>query len=382
MLTQTATVVPLTAAAIVAQVFREGQSSGSRATIDNCRIHIISQGSDPRWIIVGEPRKALPVLSSWAPWKISSRVRWNAVRMAAAMNLLPSMPGVQSSMMQIDTSYWRANLPCFPKQWSAVIHVGNASHSRKAILFLIENGERVVSASKIPLVAGAVGAIFNEADMLDLLSRFDYLPRVLFRDRERGIATQSWLVGKPVSRGFSEPHLNLLRSLVRADGTARVSGCREELSASLAASDLPFDRSVLARGLELLDYDSPLRCFVEHRDFAPWNLKWLRRDVLGLLDWEWAIAEGLPWQDACRHFYIDDVHFGGSGQVWEALLSNEVLFHYRREFEIPTEALPALTMRYLLRELLMEWEGQNEWLAKYAFRQIQSLLKSVSSLKV
>ena len=124
---------------------------------------------------------ALPVLSSWAPWKTSSRIRWGAVRMAAAANLLSKMPGIQSSAMKIDTSYWRKNLPYFPKRWSAVIHVGNASHSRKAILFLVENGERVVSASKVPLVNGAAAAIFNEADMLDLLSRFDYLPRVLFQ---------------------------------------------------------------------------------------------------------------------------------------------------------------------------------------------------------
>jgi hypothetical protein len=380
MLTQPTVAAPLTAARVVAEVFRESRSSESFAEKENCSIHVISQGGEPRWIIVGAPSKALPVLNSWAPWKISSRLRWNAVRMAAATNVLPKMPGVQNSLTQIDTSYWRAHLLCFPKEWSAVIHVGNASRSRKAILFLIESGERVVSASKIPLVAGAVQAIFNEADMLDLLDRFDYLPRVLFRDRERGVATQSWLVGKPVSRGFSQAHLDLLNSLASA-GTARVSDYREELGAGLEATDLPFDRSELARGLELLDCDVPLRCFVEHRDFAPWNLKWLRRDVLGLLDWEWGVPGGLPWQDACRHFYSDDAHFGSSGQVWEALLSNEILLRYRREFDIPIKALPALTMRYLLRALLMESEGGNERLAEYAFSQILALIRATTPVR-
>ena len=146
-------------------------------------------------------------------------------------------------------------------------------------------------------------------------------------------------MGKPVSRGFTQAHLDLLKSLARVDGTTRVSDYREELIRGLQLSDLPFDRSVLARGLDMLDCDLPLPSFVEHRDFAPWNLKWLRKDVLGLLDWEWGEPEGLPWQDACRHFYIEDVHFGGSGQVWQALLSNEILLRYRREFDIPAEAL-------------------------------------------
>ena len=381
MLTQTATVAPLTAAGVIAEIFRESQSTETSATTERCRIHIISHGAEPRWIIVGAPNKALPVLSSWAPWKTSSRIRWNAVRIAAATNMLPNMPGVQNSVIQIDTSYWRANLPNFLHQWTAVIHVGNASHSRKAILFLIESGERVVSVSKIPLVAGAEKAIFNEADMLDLLNRFDYLPRVLFRDRDRGVAAQSWLVGQPVSRGFSEAHLDLLKSLVREDETAKISDYRDELGAGLQALDLPFDRSVLGRGLEMLDLDVPLRSFVEHRDFAPWNLKWLRKDVLGLLDWEWGVPEGLPWQDACRYFYIEDVHFGGTGRVWEALLSNEILLRYRRDFDIPIKALPALTMRYLLRELLMEWEGGNQRLAEYAFSQIIALIAATSPLK-
>lgn len=381
MLIETTAVAPLTAARVVAQVFCESGSRAGFTTKEDCEIHVISQSEEPRWIIVGAASNALPVLSSWAPWKTSSRIRWNAVRMAAAANLLSKVPGIQHSVVQIDTSYWRASLPHFPKQWSAVIHVGNVSHSRKAILFLVEDGKRVVSASKIPLVSGAVSAIFNEADMLDLLKRFDYLPRVLFRDSARGIAAQSWLVGKPVSRGFSQPHLDLLKSLAKADGMVRVSDYREGLSQGLAASDLPFDRSVLARGMEFLDCDVPLRCFVEHRDFAPWNLKWLRKDVLGLLDWEWGEPMGLPWQDACRHFYIDDVHFGGSGQVWESLLANEVLLRYRREFDIPIEALPALTMRYLIRELLMEWEGANIHLAEYAFSQILALIKSTSLAK-
>ncbi|WP_348261029.1 hypothetical protein P8935_14595 [Telmatobacter sp. DSM 110680] len=217
--------------------------------------------------------------------------------------------------------------------------------------------------------------------MLSLLSRFDYLPRVLFRDPERGVASQSWLEGKPVSRGFLPAHLDLLKSLAIVGSTTRVSDYREDLVRGLQASDFPFDRSVIARGTDMLDCDLPVQSFVEHRDFAPWNLKWLRKDILGLLDWEWGEPSGLPWQDACRHFYVDDVHFGGSGQVWQILQTNEILLRYRREFDIPPAALPALTMRYLLRELLMEWDGANERLARYAFNQIQALIADTARVR-
>ena len=371
----------LTATDVVARSFFEGELPANAHLREDCSMHVILQGEEPRWIILGNPSSSLPVLRSWAPWKTVSRLSWKGVQIAAALNALPMIPGVRNGIVGIDTGYWRASLQCFPREWSAVIHVGNPSHTRKAILFLIEGGERVVCAAKIPLAPESRQAIFNEAKMLNLLRRFDYLPRVLYEDRSRGVVAQSWLHGKPVSRGFKGAHLELLNSLEGGDGVSRVSEYRDGWASGFEASDLPFDRSVLARGMDLLACDLPLRHFIEHRDFAPWNLKWIRAGVLGLLDWEWAVADGLPWQDACRYFYLDDVHFGGSGRVWEALNSNALLGDYRRRFEIPPAALPALTMRYLLRELLMEWNGGNAWLAEYAFKQIRYLLDSVSSVQ-
>lgn len=378
MLTAEAHGISITTENVLQKVFEGEELRRSSSHQEDRRVYVIPQGGEPRWILVGSPREALPVLRSWAPWKLSSRVRWGAVQMAAASNSLPFIPGVENLSTKIDTSYWRASLAEFPAEWSAVIHVGSFSHTRKAILFLIENGQRVVCAAKVPLVPGAVEAIFNEGEMLDLLRRYDYLPKVVHRDRARGIVVQSWLEGQPVSRGFSQPHLDLLESLFRADGCGRVSDHRAEMQSAIAGTDLPFDRAVLARGLELLDSDTSLPRFIEHRDFAPWNLKWIRKGVLGLLDWEWATAEGLPWQDICRYFYLDDVHFRGHGRVWEALTSHELPLRYRKKFDIQPETLPALTMRYLLRELLMEWNSRNEWLADYAFRQIRALIAATA----
>jgi hypothetical protein len=355
-----------------------GQRPAPDEQVPDCSVHVIPQGGEPRWIIVGNPRKALPVLESWNPWNPGSRLRWRAVKAAAGTGLLPRIPGVQSAVVKIDVSYWRDNLPKFPNDWTGVIHVGNRSQSRKAILFVIGQNRAILFAAKVPLVSGAAEAIFNEAKVLDQLKQFAYLPRVLFRDCGRGVAVQSWLDGKPVSRGFAKPHLKLLSTLAIEGVEARVSDFRSEVAAELNEVDLPFDRSVLMRGLELLEYDKALPRFVEHRDFAPWNLKWLPDGELGLLDWEWAVSKSLPWQDACRMFYLEDFHFKGPGNVWEQMIADPLLTRYRRQFEIPAEALPALTMRYMLRVLPMDWLGGNHARAQHTFKQIQFLLATRS----
>ena len=225
MLTDVASRAPLSAEEVLRQTFPTG-SSGSE---EEHSIHVIRQSSEPRWIIVGSSRKALPVLRSWAPWKAASRVQWNVVRGSAALNMLSSLPGVVSSAVLLDSGYWREHLPVFPKEWSAVVHVGSPSHTRKAIVFLIENGRRVLCGGKIPLMSESAAAILNEAAILQRLSHFDNVPRVLFCDQGRGVAAQSWLEGGPVSREFTEAHLELVSSLAELRGTVKISDCQYEL---------------------------------------------------------------------------------------------------------------------------------------------------------
>ena len=372
----------LTTADVLEAAFPATESGSRVWNAEGRDVTVIPQGAEPRWIILGNADKALPVLRSWNPWNRSSRLRWSAVRFAASINMLRRLPGVLKSNVVIDDSYWRGSLLGFPREWNAVMHVGNASHSRKAIVFFIDRDEQITGAAKIPLVTGALEAIRNEAAMLEHLKHFEHLPRVLYQDRAYGIAVQSWLDGRPVGREFTRCHVDLLSRLAIPNKTARVSENRDEIASQMDAADLPFDRSVLARGFELLDFDAALPCFVEHRDFAPWNLKWMSDGTLGLLDWEWAVPVGLPWQDVCRFFYLDDVHFDGKGKVWETMTSNALLSDYRRHFDIPPEALLPLTMRYLLRVLLMEWEGGNARLANYAFAQIQTLLGATLTAQI
>ncbi len=350
-----------------------GKGSALSSQLD-LPILVIPQGPEPRWIILGDPRAAAPVLASWRPFRIGTRLRWSGVVAASALGRLRQLPGVVSSRASIDLSYWRQMLPGFSEDWVPVVHVGNPSHTRKVIVFFIAPERQFKAVAKVPLVPGAGPAILNEANVLSHLHGADYLPPGLFQDPVRGIAAQSWLEGKPVARRLIPPHMDLLARFAVAGTLTSVCRHRRDIEAALERIDLPFDRNVLAQALEMLDDDHPLPVFVEHRDFAPWNLKRLSGGQSGAIDWEWTVLHGLPCQDLFRYFFIQDALFHGRGDVWRTLNMDELVRAHYRRFEIPTAALPALAMHYLLRVLAMDWESGNTPLAHYSFRQVTSLL--------
>ena len=335
---------------------------------------MIPQGGFPRWIVLGSTQAATAVLGSWRPFKLSTRLRWSAVVGAAALDLLSHLPGVVRGAAEVDPAYWAQRLPAFSEDWALVIHVGNQSHTRKVIVFFVAPGGAIQAVAKVPLVPGAPAAILNEAEVLRHLRPSLGAPHTLFQDSSSGIAAQSWLEGKPVSRELTARHVAFVAGLALQNKTVRVSEFRGEIAAALDRADLPFDRSVLDKALVLLELDAPLPAFVEHRDFAPWNLKRLADGRTAALDWEWAVLTGLPCQDLFRFFFIQDALFHGPGKVWDTLLKNRLLQEHYRQFSIPRQALGALVLHYLLRVLCVDWGSGNVPLAEFSFRQICGVL--------
>jgi len=376
----------LTLSDVLATAFPRTSEAGAAAPVE-ALVHLIPQAGEPRWIVIGDTtRAAVPVLQSWRPFKASSRLRWNAVIGAAHLNVLSRLPGVVTTREAIDLSYWRRSLPGITDGWRLVMHIGNASRTRKVTIVWIAPDRGVQAVAKVPLMPAAFQAILNEAAVLQQLAGADYLPAGLFQDPQRGIAAQTWLHGQPVSRVLTPAHMDLLARLAVPDAAIRVSDQRVPIAAELERADLPFDRDVLSRALELLDYDQPLPAFLEHRDFAPWNLKLIPGNRIGAIDWEWATLCGLPCQDIFRYFYIQDALLKGPGDAWRRLNRDPLVQEHYRRFSIPPEALPALAMYYQLRVLAMEWQiadsvknltarRWNQFLSEYAFRQIESLLE-------
>jgi hypothetical protein len=338
------------------------------------KITTILQGAEPRWIILGDPANALPVLKSWRPFKFSSQVQWNAVLLASSVKLLSRLPNVRSDEILIDKGYWQERLQGFSDKWDAVLHVGNSSYTRKAIVFFIGEDASIKAVAKVPLTSAAGEAIINEAHVLQHMRTVQNLARVLFEDAPRGVAAQTFLDGKAVSRKFTAEHVELLGRLANAGATTRLPEFRPFIVSSLEALDLPVDRSLMLQALDFLDFDEELPEFVEHRDFAPWNLKRLRNGSLTLLDWEWAVEKSLPCQDLCRYFYIQDVLFHGPGTVWKTLTSDPLIQKHLQRSSIPPAALPGLSMHYLLRVLCMDWKNKDRLLTDYTLKQIRFLV--------
>ena len=365
---------------LLAGAFPSVNAAGTYPGGGEVPVHVIPQGGEPRWVIVGDSSPAVPVLSNWRPFKVSTRVRWAAVVAASSLGMLSRLPGVISTRHSIDLSYWRTSLPGFQDDWVPVLYVGNPSHTRKVTLFFVGRHEpRFKAAAKVPLQPLSAPAILNEADILEQLEGREFLPVSLFKDPGRGIAAQSWLPGRPVSRKLVPAHMELLARFAVPDETITLSALRGSITGELEQLDGPFDRDVLSRALEFLNYEHPLPAFIEHRDFAPWNLKRLPSGRTGAIDWEWAILRGLPCQDLFRFFYIQDALFFGPGDAWHQFNRHPLVEQYLQAFAIPRQAMPALAMYYLLRVLCMDWQSGNTFLSEYAVRQISFLLKSRST---
>ena len=369
----------LTVEEVLAKAF---PSSGGAGGID-APVCVIPQGAEPRWMVIGDPRRSVPVLGSWRPFKVSTRLRWTAVLTAASLGALSRLPGVISTRVSIDLSYWRQCLAGLAGGWALVLHIGNPSHTRKATIFFVDPQGQCKAAAKVPLREGAADAILNEAEILQQLGEGGYHPNTLFRDDERGIAVQGWLEGEPVGRELTSGHMDLLAKFAAPGAIVRVASERALIAAELESADQPFDRDILSRALESLDDDRPLPAFIEHRDFAPWNLKRLPGGGTGAIDWEWAVLRSLPCQDIFRYFYIQDALFNGPGNVWGVVNGHPLVRAHCDRFDIPGAALPPLAMHYLLRTLAMDWKSGNTGLAEYAFNQISSLvaLRSRSAVR-
>lgn len=363
----------LTVADVLRIAFPAGESPAACSV--ELPLHVIQQGAEPRWIVLGDSTNAAPVLRSWRPFKVGTRLRWSVVVSASSLGILSRVPGVKCAKVSIDLSYWRERIPGFQVDWVPVLYVGNPSHTRKVTIFFVSLRDRRIKAvGKVPLLPESVEAILTEAGVLSALAGENYLPECLFRDLQTGFAAQSWLEGKPVSRKLTRAHMDLLARFSLAGEVIRVSAQRASIARELDQTDLPFDRGVLCRALELLDFDEPLPAFIEHRDFAPWNLKRIAEGQTGAIDWEWASLRSLPCQDIFRFFYIQDALFFGPGGVWETLNQHPMIREHLRRFSIPAEALAPLAMHYQLRILAMDWRGGNRFLADYTFRQIEALI--------
>ena len=260
-------------------------------------------GVRPRWIVpVGKPQIAR-LLSSWRPYKLSSRLGWHALCGAARGGLLHHLPGVKTFTAQGGDWRdfgWEAATPPL-----TAFYVGTAGPQQKLIALLAdaEDGTPRLIV-KFPLGARAWRGIAHEYETLQCLQaekRFP-VPAPVHLDTDKRFAAQSWLEGAPVGTGITKAHIAFLGALRQPGATIALEPARaallEKRARLIASGGLP---AMVADEIKTLlsgdDWRGTVPAVRIHGDFAPWNLKRLHGRAITALDWEESADEGLPFYD-------------------------------------------------------------------------------------
>lgn len=339
---------------------------------ESYKVRIISKNGSAKWILPEDAQRALPVLKSWRPYGAFSRTKWNVIKFACNMGAVSRLPGINSELVQCNLAYWRERIPEFSDSWHITAYIGNPSPTRKALLFFISPRDRVEFVAKVPIHAAARKAILNEARVLAALANVVPVPHVLACDEELGISLQSWIEGTSAPRRFGREHLEILKSFASEGKRVRLSDHSAELTERTASVVPSIDSSLLRDALSMLKQEHEMKACIEHGDFTPWNIRRLADGRLALIDWEWAHAEGFPWQDVCRYFYMQDYLFHSSKNMWQRLMGNPLLSEYRGYYGLSSEVTHGLTVLYLLTFLCNEQADKRR--VEYAKQRIRELM--------
>lgn len=337
-------------------------------------VRVISQLGAPRWVLPADERRAVSVLQTWAPYGVRSRVKWGAIVGACRLSALSMLPGVAREYLTCDFSYWRRMLPGYQDSWAIVGYIGNPSPTRKVLLFFLDTNGQVRAVVKVPVQPEAKAAIVDESNILKKMRDRLPVPLVLFCDEGEGIAAQSWIEGVSAPRAFGREHLELLMQLVSNRACLRLNERRQALEMRIASLRRSSDSPLLGRALSLLNSKEEVPECIEHGDFTPWNLRRISHGHLTLIDWEWSVEAGYPWQDICRYFYLQAYLFRHTASVWKRLITHPLLTEYCRRLGLSAEAMRGLTARFLLRFLCDSHDEGDADKVAFAMAKIREVL--------
>ena len=266
-----------------------------------------------RWLIPENGRGLDAVLAQWSPYRLSSRIKWHAIRAANRLTMLRCLPSATPIELQnADRIDWRAMGWDHSEAPGLAIYIGTPGPARKAVVHLVSPQALGCEAVlKLPLASGAKQAILREGQTLGALAdeRCSLSPRLLFLDRARGVSMQQFVAGRPGSRRLRPEYLDLLRSLMLDERVTLAAYANEwEKQTGLLPER---DAETMRAALEQLNDDTPLPACWLHGDFAPWNVRDRQNLPSALIDWEEGKRGGLPLLDAFHFLHIQDFLFGG-----------------------------------------------------------------------
>ena len=267
----------------------------------------VSGASGPRWLLPARASDtALLAARSWRPHGPAASLKWRALLAAWRHGTAALLPGVER--------IWIAGGPSDP---APCVHLGTADRWQKAVLF---HPCDPISVEKIAIRDEARAAVAHEAAILETLARLrpGLAPELL--GTAPGSLRSRWVDGDLPPPRLDEPILALLASL----------GLDREVPVGKAG--LP-DR---------------LPAFIEHGDFAPWNLR-VGTGGPRLLDWEDARIPGLPLQDLIG-WHLAVGHLAGRQPVAGILQRQRLpIQDFARRIGLDAATVPPLVRLHLTR---------------------------------
>ena len=262
-------------AAIAGHIFRAlGNGHGAGESM-----YVAVPGNEKaRWLLPAKCPEIGGVLANWAPYRLSARAAWTAVRAANKLGRVTDLPG--AALFEAEGAGesdwwalgWRSAEAPVP-----VIYLGTPGPQRKAVVHLVERKSgKCKAVVKVPLADEAKATVLHEAEVLEALAaeRYESAPRLLHAGLAKGITTQSFVEGRSGARRLGPSAWRLLHSLVlpgRETSLAEYTGeWKEALDCHAEART---ENNFVAKVMEDVGDDSPLPACWEHGDFAPWNIK-------------------------------------------------------------------------------------------------------------
>jgi len=293
---------------VATQVFRQLGRPNDRD--ETARYVAVTGNGVARWLLPAGRSKLASLLASWRPYRLRSRVAWNAVRAACTIGALAQIPGMSELEVECPRAAdWTALGWSGSEAPAPVVYLGTLGPQRKAVVHLVEQATgKCQAVVKVPLTDQAKIAVVREAEVLGALEAEDFesAPRLLYLDRAKGITTQTFIEGRSGTRGMGPEVWRLLRLLMSPIETTslKTHAGRWQQDLGDGAED-----SCVTRTIDELQDDSPLPACWEHGDFVPWNIK-RSFDECSLIDWEDARRNSLPLQDAFHFLHMQDFLFG------------------------------------------------------------------------
>jgi tRNA A-37 threonylcarbamoyl transferase component Bud32 len=320
---------------------------------------VVSRGRRPRWAF---PTAHAEVFRSsmavYTPGTVTGMAAWHGARLAAGAGFGSLLPGRRRSL-HARLAGALAEVVSLDEVYLAV---ASSIDGHRCVMGIVDGVGRIRGFAKVALAAdtAARARLRREAENLHRLAwRANALgvPTVLhlgpLEDYE--VLVVSAIKGRP---GLYPSKLTRRRADAAAEifsirGPTTTIGERLDVTANDPAWDSRIDA---VRTITEAVADLPLPSGLVHGDFAAWNILEDRRRVVGIVDWEEAWFDGLPFWDLW-HFCVMAAGPGRSRRALAAIRDAArgegrlaaALSRYATACDVPAGLAPGMLLVYLAR---------------------------------